>query len=264
VSAPTMKQHKQKTEKQGRWSKDEHAIFLRGIDLYGKDWKKIAALVQSRTVIQVRTHAQKYFLKIEKDKEKKTSAPTTSKEVDGNVSTPTHKEVPEVQIKKMKLEMAPYGLVDLPNSFDNPTTPKEKKTELDRSSIKVNVNDRKHTYSVRPSPVSVAEEIFPPTPPSHQNVEFYHFPQHAVEHSRVSMETDALFADPFSSTDWQYVSSSLDVSNSNNISSATHFLDPLNVHYSYPTNVPEAVHPQPNDFEIDLETLELLIDNSMD
>ena len=34
--------------------------------MYGKGWKKIAGLIKTRTVVQIRTHAQKYFLKLAK------------------------------------------------------------------------------------------------------------------------------------------------------------------------------------------------------
>lgn len=39
-------------------------MFLHGLEVYGKTWKKIAELIPSRTVVQIRTHAQKYFLKL--------------------------------------------------------------------------------------------------------------------------------------------------------------------------------------------------------
>jgi SHAQKYF class myb-like DNA-binding protein len=50
----------------GRWTKDEHALFLEGIKLHGKEWKKIAETIPTRTVVQIRTHAQKYFQKLAK------------------------------------------------------------------------------------------------------------------------------------------------------------------------------------------------------
>lgn len=50
----------------GRWTEEEHALFLEGLKRYGKVWKKIAEMMQTRTVVQVRTHAQKYFLKLKK------------------------------------------------------------------------------------------------------------------------------------------------------------------------------------------------------
>jgi len=51
----------------GRWSADEHRLFLRGLEMHGKDYKKIAALVKTRNVTQLRTHAQKHFQKLAKE-----------------------------------------------------------------------------------------------------------------------------------------------------------------------------------------------------
>lgn len=57
----------------GRWTNEEHEKFLLGtyhlilgLQLYGKDWKKIEGLIGSRSCSQVRSHAQKYFLKLKK------------------------------------------------------------------------------------------------------------------------------------------------------------------------------------------------------
>ena len=50
----------------GRWTLEEHKIFLEGLKLHGKGWKQIAMMIQSRTVVQIRTHAQKYFQKLSK------------------------------------------------------------------------------------------------------------------------------------------------------------------------------------------------------
>jgi len=53
-------------EQTGRWTREEHEAFLTGLQLYGKEWKKVAAGVKTRTVVQTRTHAQKYFQKLTK------------------------------------------------------------------------------------------------------------------------------------------------------------------------------------------------------
>ena len=53
-------------ENTGRWTAEEHRLFLQGLDQHGKGWKKIASLIKSRTVVQIRTHAQKYFQKLSK------------------------------------------------------------------------------------------------------------------------------------------------------------------------------------------------------
>ena len=47
-----------------RWTPDEHRLFLEGIMLYGKDWKKMQPLIKTRSLVQIRTHAQKVFKKI--------------------------------------------------------------------------------------------------------------------------------------------------------------------------------------------------------
>lgn len=43
--------------------------FYLGLQLYGKDWKKIEALIATRNGAQIRSHAQKYFIKIRKEEE---------------------------------------------------------------------------------------------------------------------------------------------------------------------------------------------------
>lgn len=53
-------------EHTGRWTKEEHEAFLSALQMYGKEWKKVAAKVKTRTVVQTRTHAQKYFQKLQK------------------------------------------------------------------------------------------------------------------------------------------------------------------------------------------------------
>jgi SHAQKYF class myb-like DNA-binding protein len=58
-------------EHTGRWTKEEHEAFLIALKTYGKEWKKVAAKVKTRTVVQTRTHAQKYFQKLSKANEGK-------------------------------------------------------------------------------------------------------------------------------------------------------------------------------------------------
>lgn len=53
-------------EHTGRWTREEHAAFLSALKMHGKEWKKVAAKVKTRTVVQTRTHAQKYFQKLQK------------------------------------------------------------------------------------------------------------------------------------------------------------------------------------------------------
>ncbi|KAG7397905.1 hypothetical protein PHYBOEH_011972 [Phytophthora boehmeriae] len=61
----------------GRWTADEHERFLEGFRIHGHKWKRVQQVVRTRSVTQVRTHAQKYLLKVAKLKaEKKQGAKT--------------------------------------------------------------------------------------------------------------------------------------------------------------------------------------------
>jgi SHAQKYF class myb-like DNA-binding protein len=55
------------TKSRESWSDQEHDKFLEALQLFDRDWKKIEAFVGSKTVIQIRSHAQKYFMKVQKN-----------------------------------------------------------------------------------------------------------------------------------------------------------------------------------------------------
>lgn len=50
----------------GRWTKEEHDKFVDGLKKYGKNWKLIEDFVDTRSGSQIRSHAQKFFSRIEK------------------------------------------------------------------------------------------------------------------------------------------------------------------------------------------------------
>ena len=43
----------------GRWTEEEHEAFEAGLHRYGTNWKRVQEFVPTRTLIQIRTHAQK-------------------------------------------------------------------------------------------------------------------------------------------------------------------------------------------------------------
>ena len=50
----------------GRWTRKEHFKFLEALKLFGKEWQKVQQHVNTRTSTQARSHAQKFFVKLEK------------------------------------------------------------------------------------------------------------------------------------------------------------------------------------------------------
>ena len=51
----------------GRWTSEEHRKFVEALKLFGKQWKKVEDHIKTRSGAQIRSHAQKYFLKIQKE-----------------------------------------------------------------------------------------------------------------------------------------------------------------------------------------------------
>ncbi|EFC49197.1 SANT domain-containing protein [Naegleria gruberi] len=76
ASASTTTEDKPATKKpykQG-WTKEEHILFLKGLELHGKgSWKEISAIVGTRSPTQIQSHAQKYFLRQKQQKKNKRS-----------------------------------------------------------------------------------------------------------------------------------------------------------------------------------------------
>ena len=54
------------TKPRESWTKEEHQFFLEALQLYERDWKKIGAHIPTKSIIQIRSHAQKYFIKMAK------------------------------------------------------------------------------------------------------------------------------------------------------------------------------------------------------
>ncbi len=79
----------------GRWTKEEHKRFIEALDKFGKNWKKVEAYVGSRTGTQVRSHAQKYFMKTKEDS-RSLARPGRDESVSTITVPPAEKSKPDV------------------------------------------------------------------------------------------------------------------------------------------------------------------------
>eukprot|EP00538_Stauroneis_constricta_P012406 CAMPEP_0119570724 /NCGR_PEP_ID=MMETSP1352-20130426/43755_1 /TAXON_ID=265584 /ORGANISM="Stauroneis constricta, Strain CCMP1120" /LENGTH=1558 /DNA_ID=CAMNT_0007620397 /DNA_START=139 /DNA_END=4818 /DNA_ORIENTATION=- len=69
--SPNKKQRGQNT---GRWTPEEHRAFLDGLKICGREWKRVASRIPTRTSAQIRSHAQKYFAKLQREHEEAAAA----------------------------------------------------------------------------------------------------------------------------------------------------------------------------------------------
>ena len=73
-SSPSASQ-KTTGQSSGRWTQEEHQAFLEGLTECGREWKKVALRIPTRTSAQIRSHAQKYFAKLQRDQESSATNP---------------------------------------------------------------------------------------------------------------------------------------------------------------------------------------------
>lgn len=57
--------HEEMSINTGRWTPEEHKQFLEAVMLYGRQWKKMTGLIKTRSLNQIRAHAQKVFQKVD-------------------------------------------------------------------------------------------------------------------------------------------------------------------------------------------------------
>ena len=53
----------------GKWALKEHIQFLQALEKYGVNWKIIRKIIRTRTATQIRSHCQKFFIKLKNCKD---------------------------------------------------------------------------------------------------------------------------------------------------------------------------------------------------
>ncbi|GAX76320.1 hypothetical protein CEUSTIGMA_g3766.t1 [Chlamydomonas eustigma] len=71
------------TKAREKWTEDEHALFLEALRIHGRAWRKIEEFIGTKTAVQIRSHAQKFFDKVERQKDAGEVA-----EEEGNIDIP--------------------------------------------------------------------------------------------------------------------------------------------------------------------------------
>ena len=127
----------------GRWEKEEQKRFAEAVLKYGNDWKKIQNHVFSRNITQVRSHAQKYLMKLKesnflKDKGLEKSLSWT-KVMNFLAKVLTHDELKEVLFGVEQIGHKKIGKKNYKNL-------KKIKKNIDNSE-KANANNNSNYYS---------------------------------------------------------------------------------------------------------------------
>ncbi|XP_002964171.2 protein CCA1 [Selaginella moellendorffii] len=97
------------TKQRERWTEEEHQKFLEALKLYGRAWRRIEEHIGTKTAVQIRSHAQKFFSKLEKEQATGSIVPGTAQDID--IPPPRPKRKPSHPYpRKASMEVSPGAL----------------------------------------------------------------------------------------------------------------------------------------------------------
>lgn len=96
VTSNRLKEEKGEHKGEGRWSEEEHSRFLEAYSLFGKNWKLIQKHIGTRSAAQARSHAQKYFRRLNRVKNLESTNEATP------LCSPSFNPISETTLKKAR------------------------------------------------------------------------------------------------------------------------------------------------------------------
>ncbi|XP_045823577.1 protein REVEILLE 1-like isoform X2 [Trifolium pratense] len=101
------------TKHREKWTDEEHNKFLEAFKLYGRAWRRIEEHVGTKTAVQIRSHAQKFFSKVLRDKSEYTT------KTKGSI------EIPPPRPKRKPVHPYPRKLVEMTDDSKGISIPKK-------------------------------------------------------------------------------------------------------------------------------------------
>ncbi|XP_072961972.1 protein CCA1-like isoform X2 [Typha angustifolia] len=82
------------TKQREKWTEEEHSRFLKALKLYGRAWQRIQEHIGTKSAVQIRSHAQKFFSKLQLEKEALAKGTPVGQSLDIEIPPPRPKRKP--------------------------------------------------------------------------------------------------------------------------------------------------------------------------